>query len=187
MSSRRGDPAVKKINVTVGDYIEAVKAKSLVPPKTLESYAQALRKIAGNIIGATKRENRDAIRLRTLTPEKIEAWRIDFIQQKATDPLSEKSARITANSFILRARSLFSAETVGRVRDIVEFPGPVPFSSIKVETIRVPRYRATFDLVALLESARLELERSSCLARWLACGGTKSTFSHGPHSGGMKD
>jgi len=51
----------------------------------LKSNAQALRKIAGNITGETKREKRDAIRLRALTPEKIEAWRIEFIRRKATD------------------------------------------------------------------------------------------------------
>ena len=105
---RRGDPAVKKINVTVGEYIEAVAARSLFSPKTLQSYAQALRKITGDIVGETKREKRDASRLRTLTPEKIEAWRIEFIRKKATDPLKEKSARVSVGSFILRARSLFS-------------------------------------------------------------------------------
>jgi hypothetical protein len=157
---RRGDPASKKINVTVGEYIQAVAARSLFSPKTLQSYAQALRKITGDIVGETKREKRDAIKLRTLTPEKIEAWRIEFIRKKATDPLKEKSARISAGSFLLRARSLFSTETVARVRDLVELPEPVPFSGIKVETVRVPRYRSTFDLAELLENAREELATS---------------------------
>ena len=39
----------------------------------------------------------------------------------------------------------------------MKFPEPVPFSGIKVETVRVPRYRSTFDLAELLESAREEL------------------------------
>jgi hypothetical protein len=160
MSRRRGDPAVKKVNVTIGEYIEAVATKSLFLPKTLQSYAQALRKITGDITGETKREKRDAVKLRTLIPEKIEAWRIEFIRRKATDPLREKSARISVGSFILRARSLFSAETVARIRDIVEIPEPLPFSGIKVETVRVPRYRSTFNLVELLESAREELATS---------------------------
>ena len=157
---RRGDPASKKVNVTVGEYIEAVAARSLFSPKTLESYAQALRKIAGDITGETKREKRDGIKLRTLTPEKIEAWRVEFIRKKATDPLRERSARISVGSFLLRARALFSTETVARVRDLVEIPEPVPFSGIKVETVRVPRYRSTFDLAELLENAREELETS---------------------------
>ena len=157
MRQRRGDQADKKVNVTIGEYIEAVAARSLFSPQTLQSYTQALRKITGDISGETKREKRDAIRLRTLTPEKIEAWRIEFIRKKATDPLREKSARISASSFLLRARSLFSPETVARVRDLVELPEPMPFSGIKVETVRVPRYRSTFDMAELLESAREEL------------------------------
>ena len=146
---RRGDPASKKVNVTVGEYIEAVAARSLFSPKTLESYAQALRKIAGDITGETKREKRDGIKLRTLTPEKIEAWRVEFIRKKATDPLRERSARISVGSFLLRARALFATETVARVRDLVEIPEPLPFSGIKVETVRVPRYRSTFDVAML--------------------------------------
>ena len=71
--------------------------------------------------------------------------------------MREKSARISAGSFILRARSLFSVDTVARIRDIVEIPERLPFSGIKVETVHGPRYRATFDMVELLESARQEL------------------------------
>ena len=79
------------------------------------------------------------------------------------------------SSFLLRARSLFSAETVARVRNLVELPEPLPFNGIKAEAVRVPRYRSTFDLAELLESAREELARpgpnntrSSCSALWRA-------------------
>jgi integrase len=154
----KGDlTCTKRSDVTIGEYLEAVSAKSLFSSKTLQSYAQALRKIAGDITGASGREKRDVIKLRALTPEKIEDWRVEFIRRKASDPLREKSARISVSSFILRARSLFSAETVARIRDLVEIPEPLPFSGVKVETVRVARYRATFDMVELLESAREEL------------------------------
>ncbi len=82
---------------------------------------------------------------------------VEFIRRKATDPLREKSARISASSFIHRARSLFTADTVARIRDLVEIPEPLPFSGVKVETVYGPRYRATFDMMELLESARAEL------------------------------
>jgi hypothetical protein len=95
--------------------------------------------------------------LRALTSEKIEAWRIEFIKRGSVNPLKEKSARISASSFILRARALFSAETVARVRDLVELPEPLPFAGVKAESVNVPRYRATFDMALLLESARQEL------------------------------
>jgi hypothetical protein len=193
MSRRRGDPAVKKINVTVGDYIQAVAARSLFSPKTLQSYAQALRKITGDIVGETKREKRDAIKLRTLTPEKTEAWRIKFIRKKATDPLKEKSARISAGSFLLRARALFSTEMVARVRDLVELPKPMPFSGIKVETVRVPRYRSTSTWQNCSKAPERRWHssipsstRSSSLERWQACAATKSTCCLGPRFAGAK-
>jgi hypothetical protein len=150
--------------VTVGEYIGAVAAKGLFSPKTLESYAQALRKITGDIHGVAHKGPRmdwrarmDGIKLATLMPEKIEAWRAEFIRRKATDPLREKSARISVGSFILRARALFSAETTVRVRDTVELPEPLPFNGVKVETVDAARYRATFAFAGLLESARQEL------------------------------
>jgi hypothetical protein len=99
----------------------------------------------------------DAIKLDTLTAEMIETWRADFIKRGSTNPLKEKSARISANSFIGRARSLFGADVIARVRDTVELPAPAPFHGVKVEKIRVPRYRSTFDMAALLEAARAEL------------------------------
>ena len=168
---RPSDVPQKKVKATIGEYIDAVKAKSAIYSKTVEGYAQALRKIAADIYGLADtpekkspthrqawRERVDSIKLRTLTPEKIEAWRVDFIKRKGTDPLKEKSARVSANSFIRRARSLFGADVIARVRDLVELPEPVPFAGVKVEKVRVPRYRATFDMASLLESARAELE-----------------------------
>jgi integrase len=157
MGERRGD-AEKKCDVTISEYIEAVRAKSLLYPKTITSYAQALRKIAGDITGHASSLKRDSIKLRSLTSEKIEAWRIDFIRRKATDPLAEKSARVSANSFLHRARSLFSKDTIARVSDLVEVPDPVPFAGVKGETGYAPRYRSSIDFAELIESAIEELQ-----------------------------
>ena len=172
---RRRPPDVpdKKVKATIGEYLGAVKAKSAIYFKTVEGYAVALRKIAADIHGLadtgekkspTHREawraKIDSIKLRKLTAEKIESWRVDFIKHKGTDPLKEKSARVSANSFIRRARSLFGAGVIARVRYMVEIPDPIPFTGVKVEKVRVPRYRATFDMATLLESAREELATS---------------------------
>ena len=43
----------KTANVTVGQYLDAVKVKSLIHAKTIGSYARALRKIAADIRGIT--------------------------------------------------------------------------------------------------------------------------------------
>ena len=157
MRRRRGDVAEKKCDVTIGEYIEAVREKSLLYPKTIESYAVALRMIAGAITGRKGKARRDAIKLRSITDDKVEAWRAAYIKRKAVNPLAEKSARITASSLILRAKALFFADTVARIRDVVEIPDPVPFASVKAESVAPPRYRSTFDIVALVESAKEEL------------------------------
>jgi integrase len=102
----------------------------------------------------------DAIKLDTLTAEEIETWRTNFIKRGSINPLKEKSARVSANSLIGRARSLFGTETVARVRDIVEIPNPVPFAGVKVQRVHVTHYRSGFNLETLLESAREELAES---------------------------
>ena len=43
------------------------------------------------------------------------------------------------------------------MREVVELPDPIPFHGVKVEKVRVPRYRSSFDMATLLESARQEL------------------------------
>jgi integrase len=161
----KGAPGeAKKANVTISEYLDAVQAKSLIHAKTLESYAAALRKIAGDIHGLSSREKRstwrtsvDEIKLATLTAEMIESWRTDFIKRGSVNALKERSARVSANSLIGRARSLFGAEVISRVRDVVEIPSPAPFAGIKVQKVRVARYRSSFDIVSLLEAARQEL------------------------------
>jgi Phage integrase family len=154
----------KSVNVTVGEYLDAVRAKSLIHAKTLESYAGALRKIASDIRGITHngkrstwRERVDAIKLGTLTSQAIETWRTNFIKRGSINPLAEKSARISANSFIGRARSLFGAEVISRVRDLIELPNPVPFAGVKVQRVHVTSYRSGFNVETLLKSAREEL------------------------------
>ena len=147
--------------MTVGEYVEAVRAKSLFSSKTLQSYAQALRKIAGDIAGEA--EPRKARCHQTAHPHPREGRSLAdrFRPQRGYRPLAGKSARISVRSFIHRARSLFTAGAVARIRDLVEIPERLPFSGIKVETVYGPRYRATFNMVELLESARQELAGGS--------------------------
>jgi hypothetical protein len=161
LARRKGAPVAKRVNVTVGEYVDAVKAKSLLYPKTVESYTGAPRKITSDIVALDKSSKRiwrtqvSAIKLASLTTEAIEAWRADFIKRRSVNPLKEKSARVSANTFIGQARSLFGAEVISRVRDIIELPDPIP--CVKVQKVHVTRYRSGFNVETLLESAREEL------------------------------
>ena len=163
LARRKGTPTEKKVNVTIGEYVEAVRAKSLIHGKTIESYAAALRKIASDIHGlgngkrSTWRAQVDSLKLATLSPEAIEAWRADFIRRGSVNPLAEKSARVSANSFIGRARSLFGGDVISRVRDVADLPNPLPFAGVKVQRVHVQRYHSGFNVETLLECARAEL------------------------------
>jgi integrase len=126
-------------------------------PKTLTSYVAAFRQIVGEIAEEPNRERRNRIKLRAITPEKIEAWRVEFIRKRSTNPLREKSARVSVSSLLLRAKQLFSSDMIARVKNDVELPVVLPFAGIKVESAPMPRYRATFDVVELLEAAQREL------------------------------
>ena len=81
----------EEVDVNGRRYVEVWPQGVSFRQRRFQSYAQALRKITGDIVGETKREKRDAIKLRTLTPEKIETWRIEFIRRKATDPLKRRA------------------------------------------------------------------------------------------------
>jgi integrase len=152
----------------IGEYLEAVVRNTSIQPRTLDGYAKALRRIAADIAGVpdsvnkfhpTKTEWRtrvDAIKLRKLTREAIEKWERDFIKAAGSDPLKEKSARISAVAFLRWARSLFGKKVLPLLKS-VELPDPVPFSGIKIAQIRPPKYRATFDMIQLALDARKEL------------------------------
>ena len=145
-----------KSDVTIGEYIDAVIERSIFRPKTLTSYVAAFRQIVGEIAEESNRESRDRIKLRTITPAKIEAWRVEFIRKRSTNPLKEKSARVSVSSLLLRAKQLFSSDMTARVKNDVELPVVLPFAGIKIESAPMPRYRATFNVVEILEAAQRE-------------------------------
>ena len=157
IARRRKPDAPKRIGTTISDYVDAVRNNTALFPRTIESYNQALRRIAADVHKLASARKAHGVKLSTLTSERIEAWRIDFVRRKSVNPLAEKSARVSANSFIMSARALFSKDVVARIKGLVEVPEPLPFAGVKAEGVRAPRYRSTFDIVQLLESARAEL------------------------------
>ena len=102
---RKGLPAEKKVNVTIGEYLDAVKGKSLIHAKTIESYGAALRKIASDVHGVTdkKRSTRrtrvDAIKLATLSAEKIEILAHRFHQAWRNQPAQGKERSCVGKQF----------------------------------------------------------------------------------------
>ncbi len=160
-----------KTHATVGDFLSELKAKAELDPKTLEGYAIAFRKIltdAFEIDGGKERfdyqkggrerwlEKIHAIKLADVTPVRIQTWKRAFLAKAGSDKREKRSASISVNSFLRRAKSLFSADVTKHVES-VKLPSPLPFDGINFEPRQSMKYRSSFDVVKLIEKARKEL------------------------------
>jgi integrase len=164
---RASEKRAKKSNVTIGEFLQEVQAKSGIHFKTLEGYTIALRKIVADIKGLPHgrggnkkkrtewRAKVDAVKLSEITREGVQKWKLDFLKRAGEDPVSQRTARISANSFLRRAKSLFSAKAIEHVA--VELLDPVPFTGLELFPRQSMKYRSAFDVRKLVEKASEEL------------------------------
>src|SRR4029453_17993246 len=158
-----------KCDATIGEFVRELEKLHASKSATIGNYAAALRKIAADIAeirsggggGNTKRhalwrEKVEALKLSFLTPALIQKWKENFIARAGTDPVKIRSARVSVNSFLREARSLFSPRYTENLDSIV-LPDPLPFAGIKLEKRSMPRYQATFDVATLVRAACEEL------------------------------
>src|SRR4029450_9695247 len=109
-------------------------------PKTLEGYAVALRKIVADGFaingGREKYDYRSggrqrwlsrvhAIKLAALTPDVVQQWKRAFLSRAADDPIRARAAKISVNSFLRRAKSLFAPDAIKHLSHI-RLPSPLP-------------------------------------------------------------
>jgi integrase len=161
---------VKKRDVTVGEFIEEGKAKADLDPKTLEDYCRALRTIVAGTFGLEGGKEKfdyhkgghkhwlagiNAVRLSALTPVRIQEWKRAFLAKAGRSPVAQRRAKVSVNSFIRRARSLFSPEVLQHLS--IELPDPLPFAGISFEPRQSLKYQSSFDIVDLIKQARTAL------------------------------
>lgn len=75
------------------------------------------------------------------------------------DPVRQRAARISANSFLRRAKSLF-APSVTKHLERVTLPIPQPFDGVEFYRRTSMRYHSSFDVFQLIEGANKELASS---------------------------
>src|SRR5207248_6498076 len=111
---------------TVGEFLEQVVASAGGRSKTIAGYCRAFRTIVAGIFkidgGSAKFDYRTgggrekwitkihAVPLSDVTPDKIQKWKVALLQRAATDPLKHRAARISVNSLMRQAKSLFAAD-----------------------------------------------------------------------------
>jgi integrase len=142
------DTPKPKVDITVGQFIEAALQESHLAPTTIGPYARAFRRIVADIfdIGGGKKRfdyrgggNREwiekvhTVRLAEVTPEKIAAWQREFIAGAGHDVIARRRATASCNSFLRQARALFSRSNVLSRLKSVELLGVLPFDGVSVE------------------------------------------------------
>ena len=155
---------------TVGEFLEEVKAKASARPKTIESYCRAFRTIVADICdidgGKSKYDYRNggranwlarinSVKLANITPDEVQKWKLRFVRRAGNNPLKQRIAKISVNSLMRQAKSLFSPAILKFIR--LELPTALPFLGVRFEPRQSMRYRSGFDVEALIESAQKEL------------------------------
>jgi integrase len=156
--------------ITVGEYLSEVRALGRIQSRTFADYAEALRRIASEIAGVQGSKRKfdrfggghdrwiqaiGAIKLSEFTPEAIERWKRDFISRAKPDPISQRSARVSANSYLHRAKCLFSKQILKALA--LALSDPLPFSNVEFEKRPSLKYHSNFDVRVLVAQAQAEL------------------------------
>jgi integrase len=95
-----------------------------------------------------------AVKLRALTPDKVQAWKRAFLSRDGNE-IELRRAKVSFNSFVRRAKSLFAP---GIVRHLsIELPSPLPFEGIEFEPRQSLKYRSEIDVAELIQVATAEL------------------------------
>lgn len=156
---------------TIGEYLQVARSVMSVRPASFSAYAGHLRRIAGDIICMRasrrakikqKRATRKAVEdapLSLFTPEALQAWRLAFVARAGADGAKARSARISSNSIIRQARSLFARRVV-KFLGALRLPDPLPFSDVEFFPRESMRYTSRIDAGILMRQAREELAES---------------------------
>lgn len=160
-------------SLTVGEFIKAVTAVTVVRPTTLTTYTRKLRFLVSQMArikgarskydyvhgGADKwREQVDKTPLSVLTPEKVMQWRTAYISQHDAQPMKRGSAQQTAASIIRSAKALFSPKIIRNIG--IKLPTPLPFDGVDLGKRPRTRYQSKVDAPLLATQAHEELKEA---------------------------
>jgi integrase len=160
--------------LTVGDLIDQIRATGDGRGRSREDYIRSFRHIVADIFaisgGTSKYDYRGGgrtvwiervndVRLVDIAPVLVQKWKKDFLAKAGKDPLKARAARISVNSFLRQARSLFAAKHLKFVTLPTGFTSP--FSGIQFEPSESMRYQSAFNLEELLAKGLEELSNDT--------------------------
>jgi len=157
---------------TVGDFLAEV-LRTASNQRTIEGYAKPFRQIVsqsfGLAAGTDKYDYRDggqskwlekvhSVKLAEVTPARVQEWKRSFLAGAGNDPLELRRARISVNSLLRQARSLFATKRIRHLQLVL--PNPLPFDGVDFEPRQSMKYRSEIDVVDLVKAAKAELRDS---------------------------
>ncbi|MEO6181864.1 MAG: hypothetical protein ABIP71_01900, partial [Verrucomicrobiota bacterium] len=157
--------------LTIGDFLTAVKAIANVRPTTLTTYIRKFRFLVSQVAkvkgskarhdyvhgGSVKWQKQiDGVKLSSLTPESIMQWRTNYISKFDDQPLKRGSAQQTAASIIRNAKSLFSPRILPNLG--LKLPSPLPFARVDLGKRPRTRYKSKINPALLATLAQTELK-----------------------------
>jgi integrase len=157
--------------VTVGNLIETACHLSSARRQSLDAYTKAFRRIVSEIKGIANdrkhdhhgggalewRAKIDAIKLESLTPADVVAWKNNRLREAESDPLMKRRAVVTINSLIRNSKALFGKKILPFIEQSLPIPRPLPFDGVTLEKAPSMRYVSKMDPFAILALAKEEL------------------------------
>jgi integrase len=162
----------KEQQCKVGDFIASASKLAGVAPRTLACYISSLRMIAAGVAGISVGPSKfdyknggrdswveavDAVSLEKLTPSAIESWKHRYLKSRKGNPVEERKAKNSVNSFIRQARSLFAPKIVKLVASDLRLPDPLPFQDVSLFPRSSMRYDSRIEIHKLVTAAHAEL------------------------------
>jgi integrase len=99
-------------------------------------------------------ERVDAVPLEKVTPALVQKWKLDFLNRVEANPAAQRTARISVNSLLRQARSLFSPKRL----QLAKMAGlRSPFEGVELEPRQSMRYRSNVRIQELVRQAMAEL------------------------------
>jgi integrase len=142
-----------------------------VRASTFAGYAVSLRRVAGDILAkrpsrkarlAVKRASKKVINeasLEILTSRAVQSWRLGYVAKAGKDAAKARAARISANSVIRQAKSLFGPKVV-KFLPSLRLPDPLPFAGVEMFPRESMRYHSKIDAGEIMRKAKEELVES---------------------------
>jgi hypothetical protein len=94
-----------------------------------------------------------------VTPEKVNKWRIAFVKKVGANPVKQRRARITANSLMRQAKSLFSPALLTHIA--MHTPEKLPFNGVSFYERESMRYHSTVEIESSFNIPCVSFRRSS--------------------------